>query len=158
MKTRTILLATDGSDTARKAQDYLVDTYDPETCEILVVSVASPPEVVLGYAGSTGSEAEMLGREPGEIRDEITEEYENLAEETARNLKDEGFDCEVAVPIGNPGEEIVELAQGRDVYEVVIGRQGRGRIGELLLGSVSQYVVHHVRCPVTLISYREESE
>jgi nucleotide-binding universal stress UspA family protein len=54
--------------------------------------------------------------------------------------------------VGNPGEEICEYARKTDVDSIIMGRRGRGEVRELLLGSVSQYVVHHTDLPVTLVS------
>jgi nucleotide-binding universal stress UspA family protein len=34
---------------------------------------------------------------------------------------------------------------------IVIGSQGQGALGDLLLGSVSQYVLHHARVPVCVV-------
>ncbi|RLB50907.1 MAG: universal stress protein [Deltaproteobacteria bacterium] len=54
------------------------------------------------------------------------------------------------VAIGHPAIEICAYAkeQGHDL--VVMGSRGRSEVRELILGSVSQAVVHHAPCPVLL--------
>jgi nucleotide-binding universal stress UspA family protein len=34
---------------------------------------------------------------------------------------------------------------------VVVGSHGSGRIGDVLLGSVSQNLIHHAECPVLVV-------
>jgi nucleotide-binding universal stress UspA family protein len=147
------LFGTDGSDPADRALGYLLDAHDPENTSILVTSVARTPELILSYGGSSGYEAEMLGRSNVEIREELKEESYKITSDAINRLQQTGFDCEQVVPLGRPGEEIVNVAESEDVDGIVMGRRGRGRIGELFLGSVSHYVVHHAECPVTLVPF-----
>jgi nucleotide-binding universal stress UspA family protein len=48
-----------------------------------------------------------------------------------------------------PASAVLEAAQGADL--VVVGSRGRGGLKGMLLGSVSQKVVHHAPCPVVVI-------
>jgi len=55
------------------------------------------------------------------------------------------------VAIGHPAKEICAYAkeQGHDL--VVMGSRGRSEVKELVLGSVSQAVLHHAQCPVMVV-------
>jgi len=53
----------------------------------------------------------------------------------------------------NPGESIVDLAREERASLVVLGTRGLGTIRRTILGSVSDYVLHHVHCPVAICSH-----
>ena len=55
---------------------------------------------------------------------------------------------------GNPGEAIVKIAEDENATMIVMGTRGLGVIRRTILGSVSDYVVHHAKCPV-LICHKE---
>ncbi len=50
---------------------------------------------------------------------------------------------------GHPAEVLVRT--GQDAVMLVVGSRGHGGFAGALLGSVSQHVVSHARCPVVLI-------
>ena len=47
-----------------------------------------------------------------------------------------------------PGEAIVNYAEQMKSTMVVMGTRGLGAVKRTILGSVSDYVVHHAHCPV----------
>ena len=48
------------------------------------------------------------------------------------------------------GEAIVETATEEKAQMVVMGTRGQGKVRRTLMGSVSDYVVHHAHCPVLI--------
>ena len=52
---------------------------------------------------------------------------------------------------GSIGARLCALAEAEDAAMIVIGSHGHRTIVEVLLGSVSSYVVHHSPCPVLII-------
>ncbi len=54
---------------------------------------------------------------------------------------------------GSPGRTICHLAWSWQADLIVVGNRGRSRIGELLLGSVSNYVLHHAPCSVLTVKH-----
>jgi nucleotide-binding universal stress UspA family protein len=62
---------------------------------------------------------------------------------------DEVPEIESRLVQGGASGVIIDAASGADL--VVVGSRGRGGFAGLLLGSVSQQVVHHAPCPVVVI-------
>jgi nucleotide-binding universal stress UspA family protein len=52
---------------------------------------------------------------------------------------------------GNPGQTIKKIAQNWDADLIVMGSRGRTGLSELVLGSVSNYVMHHAPCSVLIV-------
>jgi nucleotide-binding universal stress UspA family protein len=59
--------------------------------------------------------------------------------------------ADLVVEAGDPAAQIVAAAQRLDAGHVVMGARGLGGFGSLVLGSVSQAVVHQVKCPCTIV-------
>lgn len=57
--------------------------------------------------------------------------------------------------IGEVVKELVELAEELEIDLIVVGTRGRGIVGRALMGSVSDSVVRHVRCPVVVARSQE---
>lgn len=51
---------------------------------------------------------------------------------------------------GQPGQTLCDVAKEENVDMVVVGTRGRGKIRRTLLGSVSDYVLHHSQVPVAI--------
>jgi nucleotide-binding universal stress UspA family protein len=49
-----------------------------------------------------------------------------------------------------PGEAIIEAARSENATMIVMGTRGMGTIRRTIMGSVSDYVVHHADIPVII--------
>ena len=57
--------------------------------------------------------------------------------------------------VGEVAKEVVGLAEELEIDLIVVGTRGRGVIGRALMGSVSDSVVRHARCPVVVARSQE---
>ena len=55
-----------------------------------------------------------------------------------------------AEPGNKPGEVIVRVAEEEKATMIVMGTRGLGKVRRTIMGSVSDYVVHHAHCPVVV--------
>lgn len=62
-----------------------------------------------------------------------------------------GVQTEFSQNSGNTGRTICEMAQTWGADLIVIGRRGHSGLNELILGSVSNYVLHHAHCSVLTV-------
>jgi|LakMenE01Jun11ns_1017448.scaffolds.fasta_scaffold9665410_2 nucleotide-binding universal stress UspA family protein len=53
-----------------------------------------------------------------------------------------GVKTEITQVFGSPGKKVIDIAKDWNADLIVVGRRGRSEITELVLGSVSSYIVH----------------
>lgn len=142
-----ILLATDGTKHGEAAAamltKYNLDAGD-SIHVISVVDMAVPMaiDVYGGYLPDT-SEMEKAAKENAA----------NVVEETVATLKSRFNEATVTsgVLFGSPDSRIVETAEQIGVDLIILGSHGYSRWERLLLGSVSDSVVHHAHCSVLIV-------
>jgi nucleotide-binding universal stress UspA family protein len=133
-----VLLATDGSREAQLAATTAADLADSTDSELHVVHVGEFRPTFLAQTES----------EPAELEREARRQLD----EQVRRVEEAGGTVEEAhLRLGKADEEIVELADSLGIGLVVMGSRGRGRIRRALMGSVSDSVVRHAHCPVTIV-------
>ena len=71
------------------------------------------------------------------------------ADQLFAGLQETPVDCTVVAVAGQPAAVLLDEAEGAD--QLVVGSRGLGGLSRLLIGSVSSQVVHHARCPVTVV-------
>jgi nucleotide-binding universal stress UspA family protein len=70
----------------------------------------------------------------------------------AKPFLDAGFAPKLLLELGTPGKSILKIVEEQGVQLVIIGRHpGGGGLRDIMFGSVANYVVHAVKCPVLLI-------
>lgn len=142
-----ILLATDGSKQSDAAIEYLRSfSFKPgdEIKIISVVDMAVPMAIDIygGYLPDT-SELEKTAREhASKILSETCEKFEGICNNLTVTSE---------VLFGSPESRIVETAEESGTDLIIVGSHGYSRWERLLLGSVSQSVVHHAPCSVMVV-------
>jgi nucleotide-binding universal stress UspA family protein len=134
---RRILVGIDGSDHANAALAWALDAARAHGAALHVVHAWQP-------AFATPIAPYDLG-----IVDKLEEGAQALLDETVEAADTEGVEVERTLDLSPPGRAVLEAAADADL--VVVGNRGRGALRAMLLGSVSQQVVHHAPGPVVVV-------
>ncbi len=139
----TIVVGVDGSEGARAALASAVSEAKQRGARLRVVCAwGVPPEVFSGGFVPGIDESTLDGFRTN--AEAIVQEALAGTERIAPGLQSEGEAVD-----GQAAE--VLLREAKDASLIVVGNRGRGGFASLLLGSVSQQVVHHARCPVLVV-------
>ncbi len=143
-----LLIATDGSDLALAAARAAFGIVPrPDKVTILAISEATP-ELVADGGGIEGPTMT-----PAEV-DAVIAEGNRHAEAALLGLSvlvPEGAAVDRVLEHGDPGATICAVAEKVGADAVVLGSHGKNWIKRVVLGSVSEYVVHHAKCPVLVV-------
>ena len=122
----TVLLATDASQASTAAEDHAVELAARLGARLLVLSVVSGTPTV-------------------------RDERQLAVESIVQRARAAGADAQGMTWDGVAGESIVDVAEAESADLIVVGTHERGAVGRLFLGSVSDHVVRHARCPVMVV-------
>ncbi|HEX2729769.1 MAG TPA: universal stress protein [Rubrobacteraceae bacterium] len=142
-----ILLATDGSEDAARAARVAADLSKRTGAHLHVVHVWQP--LPRGAASGDYWEYVYSGSEQAASM---------LLDEQVASIGEAG--AQVAgtrLAEGSPVERILDVADEVGAGMVVVGSWGLGQLGRLVLGSVSERIVHHADRPVLVVRGGEDA-
>lgn len=121
---RTILVPLDGSRLAERALEYATAIAVPTGARLILMRAVAETEA--------------------------RHAAERYLKDTAFGLREQGFDCDVATPVGSAADWIVAEAESREVDLVTMSTHGRTGPGRWLFGSIAESVVASSLAPVLL--------
>jgi nucleotide-binding universal stress UspA family protein len=141
----SIVVGTDGSDTAKEAVRQAVELSRSVGARMLLVSAYQP---VAGYR--LREEAEEM---PADIQWMVNprEEVDATLRAAAGEAQAAGVAVETFARQGDPADAILDVAEEQDADLIVIGNKGMTGAKRFLLGSVPNKISHHAPCSVLII-------
>ena len=135
----SIAVATDGSESVRRAVGVALDLAERFDAEVHALSVVDTDEIESS---------------PSELRADLADALERQAHEALADVQDRTDRAvTTAVREGRPAAEIGSYAREEDVDAVAVGTRGRHGENRLLIGSVAERVVR--TCPVPVLTVRQ---
>jgi nucleotide-binding universal stress UspA family protein len=134
-----IIAAYDASKESKKAYLMAIDLAVKYSAEIIVVSVARPPEPPIAV------EMEAILEAAGEY-------YRMGFEALQKEASQWGLQPRFEIRVGHPAEQIVFLANEQGAEMIVMGHRGGGSfIQRWRLGSVARRVMQYAHCTVVIV-------
>jgi universal stress protein A len=137
-----ILLAVDDSECSREAVKQVSAYFNPQTTQMKILHVVSPP-----YYSTPPQMARGYAPEMDAVEKNVAAEMEQFA----KMLRSAGFAADCAVETGEVRSMIIDFAANWGADLIVMGSRGYKGLTRLLLGSVAESVVRHAHCSVLVI-------
>jgi nucleotide-binding universal stress UspA family protein len=132
---RRIVVGYDGSEHSRRALDAAVDLAKMYGAVVHVITVID--------IASISSDPAAVGI--------VRETANQISSEASERLSRDGVDHSVYIRQGDPGDEIIKLAEEIKADLIIVGSRGLSKLKRIFLGSVSQKVVSRSRVPVLVV-------
>lgn len=155
---RKILAALDNSAVGDRIFEQALAMAQATQAELMLVHGLSGEEDGSPFPLPAGVEA-MYWAPGTEINlEQWRQEWERYETESLNRLRhfaaianQAGVQTEFRQLLGIPAKSICKVAQQWGADLIILGNRGRSGITELLLGSVSNYVMHHAPCSVLVV-------
>jgi nucleotide-binding universal stress UspA family protein len=143
--TTKIVVGVDGSVHSTRALEWCARYAKPLGAEVVVVhAIEIPVYPAIGLGGAYMPIQTDTAPNPSELEDHISREW-------CAPLAKADVPFRVVCTVGVPSVVVMTVAQREDADFVVSGRRGRGGFAELLLGSTSHQLTHHLDRPLVIV-------
>ena len=136
---RSILVGFDGSPHAERALSEAVAIARAEHATLTVTAVVPDPTPLQGV-GSFGFGSPVLALAESEVEHDYAAHLDAAVDALPADVS-----VTKLLVHGRPGPALVDQARAGNHDLVVVGSRGLGTAASILLGSVSGYVLHHLR-------------
>ena len=146
MVDEAIVVGVDGSDGGAAALEFAAGEAGLRNVRLRIVAAWTLPVAQYGVDFAPPLDADTL--------DAFRVRAQQLADDALATVKKLQPSLEVEALAAQGQAADVLLEQGAHAELIVVGRRGLGGFKSLLLGSISQQVVHYATCPVVIVNQR----
>jgi len=138
-----IIVGVDGSPGAHRALDWAMKEAADRHAHLTVVAVHEVP--MNGWTGHP----DLLGADAAALQQTRQAAEEVVSKASAQLGESRPASVTLHAANGFPAEELIKASRDADL--LVVGSRGVGGFTRLMMGSVSNQVVHHAHCPVVVV-------
>ncbi|MEL7068737.1 MAG: universal stress protein [Cyanobacteria bacterium J06581_3] len=152
-----ILVAIDDSAASRRAFDSASELARALNAELILVHAldvfdpASPQHPMIPVENYSMQLDKMVQQNYQQQWTEFVGHSEALLKQQQQKAEERGVTATHVLPYGRPGPAICKIAETLQADLIVVGSRGRNGLREIMLGSVSNYIMHHAPCSVTVV-------
>ncbi|XP_052063496.1 uncharacterized protein LOC127703092 isoform X3 [Mytilus californianus] len=146
-ESRVVMIAVDASAQADEAFEWYLNNLARDSDSVKVVHCA---EFHLGMSVGINYDEKQIAQITDQVKKQQNE-VDNLKSKFVDKLRGK-IKGEAFILTGKkPGEAIIEAAETHKANLIICGTRGLGKIRRTFMGSVSDFIVQHARCPVVVV-------
>jgi nucleotide-binding universal stress UspA family protein len=153
-----VVVAIDDSDISYYALSWAIDfiiANRRDDCKLVVLHAQHPIETFMYPVAGHAVYAPTLATDA--VKKANEENSKRIMSKAINICKSKEVDALTAIAEGDPKDAICEAAEKLHADLLVVGSRGLGMVKRAFLGSVSDYLTHHARCPVLIVKPPKES-
>lgn len=143
-KNRLFLVAVDGSEWSERATMRAVNLAAEVGADVKLITV-------IPWSGYQPMSIEELANRPIAREEEEKHAHEHILAPLVAANSDKGVDISTHFDWGNPVDVIRDIAKEENAQMVFVGRRGRSKLTDLILGSVANSLAHSLGVPIVLV-------
>ncbi len=138
------VVAVDGSEWGNRAAQHAISTAKQTGAQITFITV-------IPWSGFQPMTLDEMSHRPLEKAEEEMRAKNEILTPLKDKYADDGVTVSAEFHWGDPVDIIQKRVKDLHAHQVFIGRRGRSRITDLILGSVANKLAHVVGTPITLV-------
>ncbi len=143
-KQKMYLVAVDGSEWGERAAERAVSLASETGASVKLVTV-------IPWSGYQPISIEELAHRPVARHEEEQHAKGDILEPLKGKFSDNDVDISTHFDWGDPVQILRDIAKNEHANMVFVGRRGRSRISDLILGSVANSLAHSLGVPIVLV-------
>ncbi|KAL7240416.1 hypothetical protein ACSBR2_006129 [Camellia fascicularis] len=147
---KKVMVAIDESECSHYALDWALQNLSNSivNSDLFLFTVQPIADYSYLYASSYGATPPELVRNLQENQKKVSLALLEKAKDICSKY---GVVAETMTEAGNPKETICETVEKLHIQLLILGSHSKGALKRVFLGSVSNYCVHHAKCPVLVV-------
>jgi len=143
-KHQLYLVAVDGSEWGNRAADNAVRLAAQTGAKVQLITV-------IPWSGFQPMTLDEMAHRPVEKHEEENIARASILTPILKKYADSGVDISSEFHWGHPVQMVHDIAKKEKATMIFVGRRGRSRIADLVLGSVANSLAHTVGVPIVLV-------